>query len=39
MAMLNLLQQLEEIDVTKGYGEGGNNLADKSRKLCLFYKY
>lgn len=28
MAMLNLLQQLEEIDVTKGYGDGGNNLAD-----------
>ena len=28
MAMLNLLQQLEEIDVTKGYSEGGNNLAD-----------
>lgn len=28
MAMMNLLQQLEEIDVTKGYEDGGNNLDD-----------
>ncbi|WP_064590316.1 hypothetical protein [Streptobacillus moniliformis] len=28
MALMDLLSQLEEIDVTKGYGEGGNNLSD-----------